>query len=223
MAQSLTDVQLDEPEPNGPAWHTLVSLLLVIHWFCVFVVLSANFFRSALQEDLVRVLRPYTRLLNFDPNFARFHLTHGSEDDDDHFVEVVSPDAPDEPVARYPQRNHLPGGEPRHRYQALASVLGFFSRREDDATCAELAKVIGAAAMSRDQLQRVVVRCRWHRAQPLELDRADGTNPADPNAPAYFETVYEADVWIAEDGSTQVLKKSSRREVAPATRNGSSS
>ena len=222
MVRASSDSPLNAPEPNGAAWHTIVSLLLVMHWFCVFVVLSANFFRSALQEDLVRVLRPYTRLLNFDPNFTRFYLTHGSEDDDDHFIEVVSPDAPNEPVARYPQRDRWRGSEPRRRYQTLASVIAFFASREDDATCAEMAKVIGAAVMSRENLSRAVVRCRWHRAQPLELDRADGTNPADPDAPAYFDTVYEADVWVAEDGSTQVLKKSSRREVAPATRNGSS-
>jgi hypothetical protein len=53
-------------------------------------------------------------------------------------------------------------------------------------------------------------------SQPLDLAGLRPGFPRDnPAASEYDVTVYEADVWLDEDGQTQVLKRAGRAEVAP--------
>jgi hypothetical protein len=196
---------------------TIVSLLLFVHLFCLFVVLSANLVPSPLQRQLVSAVATYARLLNFDPNFTRYHLTHGVEDDDDHFVEVSLAESPDAPLARLPAVG-LRSGLRSRRYQTLAAALAFYASREVDSVSAEFAKAIGAYVIRQHNASRVVVRCRWHRSLPLAPEQQGASGSSDPFDASLYETVYEADVWLEPDGSVQVLKKSSPREVAPAVR-----
>ncbi len=199
---------------------TIVSLLLFVHLFCVFVVLSANLVSSPLQRQLVAAVAIYAQLLNFDPNFTRYHLTHGAEDDDDHFVEVSLAESPDAPLVRLPAVG-LRSGLRCRRYQTLAAALAFYANREVDAVSAEFAKAIGAYVVQQHNVSRVVVRCRRHQSLPLAPEQQGARGSSDPFDPSLYETVYEADVWLAPDGSVQVLKKSSPREVAPAVREAS--
>lgn len=193
----------------------IISLLLFIHCFCITVVLSANFIASPVQQRLISAFAPYVRSLNFDPQFTRFHLTHAEPEHDDQFIEVVLAESPETLVARFPKVGWSLSDRYR-RYHTLASALAFNANREFDSVSGEFARAIGAHVMQENDLKKVVVRCRWHRAQPLDPVGQGAQNPSDPNDEAYYDTVYEADVWIADDGSVQVLKKSSQREVAPA-------
>ena len=209
--------QTSEPTTSEEAKsHPVVSLLLLLHCFCITVVLSANFSPSELQVQLVDRIGAYTKLMNFDPNFTPYHLTSGQGDDGDHYLEVVDSNNPSRIVARLPGAG-WPGSPAHHRLQILADVVAFHATREMDNITGALAQSIGRHYLATEQNQdRVIVRCQARLTQPRQLDEQPGeVFPEDPNDPSYLETVYEADVWRAEDGSIQVLKRSAQSEVAP--------
>ena len=196
---------------------TLTTLLLVAHCFTIVVVLAANLKPSPLQSKLVSLVAPYARSLNFDPNFTPYHLTHGHIENDDHriVVDAAYAEGTDESARRSIELPDvgLRGGLRRRRYQVLGARIAYFANRELDTISAEFIKAIGTHFINAMEFDRAVITCRVHRAQPIELDRS---TPADPMADAYMEDVYAADVWLAEDDSVQLLKRSSTRESAPA-------
>ena len=195
--------------------HPIASLLLVVHCFCVAVVLSSNFSPSELQVQLVDRIGPYTKLLNFDPNFTPYHLTSGLPDEGEHYLEVVDASDSNRVVTRLPGSGWR-GTPSYHRFQTLADVVSFHATRELDSVTGALARSIGGHFLTDESgLERVIVRCHSRLAQPRRLEQPGAVYPEDPHDPSYLETVYEAEVWKADDGSIQVLKRSARREVAP--------
>ena len=70
--------------------------------------------------------------------------------------------------------------------------------------------------MRENKASRAVVRCVRRLSQPLDLTMLLPGFPKD-NATAreYDQLVYEADVWIDEDGEVQAERRSSQAEVAP--------
>jgi hypothetical protein len=196
------------PTLPSPLVRTLASLAIFIHLFCVLVVLSSNFAPSALQDRLVQVFAPYTRTLNLDPNFTPFHLTTGTPEDDFHLIEVETAEGQ---TTRFPADGwHV--SPAYHRYPRVAHVMAFSASAEMDQATAELAKSFGDHVLATTGSQRAIVRCKRHRTQPRILS---GSDPGDPLAPAYYSTLYEADVWIDSQAGAQVLKRSSKAEVAP--------
>jgi hypothetical protein len=217
------------PVDEGQATlRSVVSLLLFIHLFCVAVVLSAqspSFRRSRLQNDLVRVFAAYTQLLDFDPGFTPYYHTLGREVDDDTWLVVDLYASADQPVTaqsivksvRLPEGGSDWRGD-RRRYFRLAQQLAFSAgpEGENDDITGEIARSVGARLMRESQNRRAVVRCVRRLSQPLNLSTLNPGFPRDrPTDPAYDRMLYEADVWIDEDNQVQVLKRSSRAEVAP--------
>lgn len=198
----------------GETSRTVISFLLFVHCFCVFVVLSSNYVQSPIQQRAVALVAPYTRLLNFDPNFTRFHLTHAAEEHDDHVIEVTLPDSPDEPLVRLPDDGWR-GGDRFKRFQRLATAMAFAANREYDSVSGEYAKAIGDRVMAERDMDRVVVRCYRIPPRPMPGDGLEAESRESGQDRANYESIYEADVWMADDGTVQLLKKSSRREVAP--------
>jgi hypothetical protein len=209
----------------------IVSLLLFVHIFCVAVALWGNFQRSSIESRLLEVLAPYLRTLNLDPDFTRFYLVHGSQSDDDRFfeVEIVPEDAPGGKAADSPPASEaasgkivaLPesgirGGLARRRYFALSYVMGFYANPDVDneTVTGELAKAIGGAVLREEGATRGVVRCKHHMSQPRELRRLVAGFPADPHAPQYAVTEYEADVWFDDQGQVQVNPRIAALETA---------
>jgi len=76
-------------EKSGDAFRSVVSLILVVHLFCVAVALTSNLAPSPLQERLVTVLAPYLQLVNLDLNYTPYYLTHETSLDTDHWIEVL--------------------------------------------------------------------------------------------------------------------------------------
>lgn len=209
----------DQPAFPSQAVRTVLSLLLIVHLFCLFVVISSNMSRSPLQDRLVSRLSQYTRLLHLDPNYTTFHLTHAERVYDNHGIEVVlvKGDRQTETVSLTGIGRR--GGNRRQRYQSLGYVMAFFTYREDDTTIAEFAKAVGASVLRQHDVDKVLVRLRHHRPSPLQIPLAQReNNPDDPNAPQYYQTIYEAEVWIDKTGLPQLLKKSSAAEVAAPDR-----
>jgi hypothetical protein len=224
----MPSTQKPAPDSDNSVLRSVASLLLFIHLFCVAVVLLSNvpsMQRSRLERDLLRVFAPYTRLLRLDPELTPYYYTLGRPADDDAWlVAELYPDA-DQPVSAQTalETVQLPGGGTnllgeRRRWFRLAQMLATSAEPEveDDDVSAEIARSVGARLMRESGARRAAIRCVRRMSQPFNLAALNPGFPPDrPTDPAYDVTMYEADVWIDEDGQAQVLKRASRAEVAP--------
>jgi hypothetical protein len=204
---------------------SVISLVLFIHLFCVAVVLSSNFRRSRLQARLVSLFAPYTQLLCFDPDFTPYYFTLGRSSDDDTWLAIDLYADATQPVSGQPiaKSVRLHDGTSvwlgnRRRAMQLAQMVAAHADPEtenDDLTSA-IARPVGAWFIRATHNGRAVVRCVRRLSQPYNLSTLNAGFPADqPTAAAYDAILYEADVWIDEDGEAQVQKRVSRAEAAP--------
>lgn len=204
---------------------SLISLALCIHLFCVATVLASNFRRSPLLARLVSIFAPYTKLLHFDPEFTPYYYTLGRTLDDDTWLVVDLYASADQPVAqqKITRTIRLPEGgsnwlSNRRRAFQLAKLLAASAdpENENDDVTGEIARSVGGWAMGQSNNKRAVVRCVRRLSQPFDLATLNPGYPPDrPTDVAYDTAVYEADVWIDEDGQVQVQKRVSRAEAAP--------
>lgn len=217
---------MPQSEKDDNLWRSVVSLALVIHLFCVGVVLASNFRRSALQTRLISIFAAYTKSLHFDSDFTPYYYTLGRVSDDDTYLAIDLYASADLPVDRQEiaSSTRLPEGgsgwfENRRRAIQLAKLLAERAESESDTdqdVASELARSVGGYAMRQSGNQRAVVRAMRRLSQPYDLTSLNPGFPADkPTDPAYDMTIYEADAWIDEDNQVQVLRRASRAEVAP--------
>jgi hypothetical protein len=204
---------------------SVLSLLLVLHFACVFTVLASTYLRSELQVRLVNIFGPYTQLLGFDPgNAIPYFYTHGRTQDDDAVIQVDLYTSSDIPVAQQETAAQLslPADESPwlgNRAKAiglarLLAVIGDPDRDDDSANL--IARGVGRRAMNATGTKKAVVRCVRRLTQPLDLrSLLEGFPPNDPTAAEYDELIFEADVWIDEDGDVQVQRRAAAAEVAP--------
>lgn len=217
--------QPEQPAGVSDTLRSIISLVLFIHLFCLAVVLGSNFRRSELQARLVSVFAPYTQLLHFDPNFTPYYFTLGRSSDDDTWLAIdLYADAnlpvSDQPLVQTVKLHE--GASPwlgnRRRSFQLAQMLAASadSESENDDITSEIAKPVGVWLIRATKNGRAVVRCMRRMSQPYDLATLTPGFPADqPTGAAYDATLYEADVWIDEDGNPQVQKRVSRAEAAP--------
>jgi hypothetical protein len=214
--------------PSSPSdlVRSLLSLLLVIHFICVFTVLASTYLRSPLQARLVSIFGVYTEVLAFDPGrFTPFFYTHGRLRDEDAAFSLDLYPQGDLPVAQRPliKTVVLPDGGSnwlgeRRRTIMLARQLAYFADPEQDRDdlAAEIARGVGGRVMREHGARAAVLRCTRRLSQPLDLSTLLRDFPADnPTAPAYDELVYEADVYFDEDNEVQALRRQAAAEVAP--------
>ncbi len=205
----------DGGQPDREIVQSLISLVLFLHLFCVFILLSANLFPSALQWKLQRLFAPYAQLLNFDLNRTPFHLTHAALEDTDCRIEVLPVGADAKDPAQWhvlPDRGLL--GSPRYqRYQRLARLLAFFALYEDDDRAALVARAVAVHFLQTEELRPAQVRCRRHMPISREAILQGTADQRNPDAESTFEEIYRANVII--DGDTvDVLKVESASQVA---------
>jgi len=218
----------DGAPPSRPSdlTRSIVSLVLCIHFFCVFTVLASTYLRSSLQARLVSIFGVYTELLAFDPGqFTPFFYTHGRIRDDDATFSLDLYPAGEVPVAQRPliKTVLLPSGGAnwlgeRYRTIMLARQLAYFADPEVDRDdlAAEIARGVGSRMMREHGARAAVLRCTRRLSQPLDLSTLLRDFPPDnPTAPAYDELVYEADVFFDEDNEVQALRRQAAAEVAP--------
>jgi hypothetical protein len=218
---STTPPSIPDRGPSATLRST-VSLFLVIHFFCVLVVLAATNIPSRLQLRLVAIFAPYTELLALDPGpFSSLYLTHGGDDDEDAILVIDLYPSGELPVSQQQllKTVTLPsGGSPwlGERQRAIALARQLARDAEDDDLSAEITKPVGARVMRENNARRAVVRCVRRLSQPLRLETLYREFPADnPTAAAYDRVMYEADVWIDEDGRPQAQRRVAAAEAAP--------
>ena len=212
----------------GATLRSILSLLIVIHFVCVLTVLGSTHRRSRLQARLVGIFGPYTQLLAFDPGpgfFTPYFYTQARAEDED---AIITADLYADADRRVEEQERLatatlPEGGSRwladhRRAITLARQLAFYadSEIEADELSGEIARAVGARLMREHGARRSVVRCTRRLSQPLDLSTLfAGFPPDDPKAAAYDQILYEADVWIDEDGEVQVQKRVAAAEAAP--------
>lgn len=220
------------PRSSGPPSATtqqIISLLLVIHFFCVFVALSsytalATYTRpSALQERLRDLLAPYSRTLLIAPSLAPYHLTHynplsgAGEVDDEVYLEltVTSPAGEARAVDLANFGSSFP--DDQARFRTYAKNMAFYLSREaaGEIEFSEFARAAASYGLRQLDTDVGVLRLKRHISQVRLLEDKDpeySDNPADAR---YILTLYEADVVLADDGEVQLIKRAGRGEVAP--------
>jgi hypothetical protein len=202
--------------------------VLVLHLVCVAVVLASNFRRSVLQSELVRIFACYTQLLDFDPQFTPYYYTFGRPSDDDAIFVVDLYASGEKPAASQPlvKTVRLPEAgsnwlEGRRRYLQLAKLMALYAdpENENDDITSEIARAVASQLMRESGNGRAVLRLVRRESQPPPLVPLNAGYPENaPGDPAYDTRVYEADVWLDEDGA-QVQRRLSAAEVAPRQNN----
>ncbi len=230
MASPAKPAAADAPEPAAagpnPTLRSILSLLIFIHFFCVFVVLSSTFRRSPLQSRLVAIFGPYTQLLAFDPGFfTPYYYTQGQTSDDDAVIVADLYAEADRPIEQLEKMKTvtLPDGgsrwlADRRRAIALAQLMASYADPENEADelSGEIARGVGSRLMKENGAKRVALRCVRRLSQPMNLSTLFANFPPDnPEAPQYDEVLYEADVWLDEDSEVQVQRRVAQAEAAP--------
>lgn len=212
---------------------SVLTLAILIHFICVGVVLASNLRRSDLLVRLVDLFGVYTKTLNFDPDFIPYHYAtkhDGMREGDDCFFEVDVYSNPSVPADRqdrkalavFPQQESR-YGEERKRIFSLARTMamnvppsGPGEREptpEEDVAAAAIARGVAQRALLLEGGKRGVIRLVRRQGQPLDLSLLnEELPPDDPQAPEYQTAIYTADVWLTEEGETELVK----RAISPA-------
>jgi hypothetical protein len=194
---------------DSPAWRNVVSLLLFAHLFFVFVALGSNYARSGLTDSLLNRFAVYCRLFNFDLDFTPYHLTHGTDADVDHRIEVLPQNVEDWTVL---PSSGFPGSDSYKRYQRFAAIWAYHSANEGEP--AVFAQAVGNHFSRQRDISPRQIRCRKHFQQPRE-DLAGGTAAQrDPNDPMRFAVAYAANAIVNSDGSVDVVRVEETGQVA---------
>jgi hypothetical protein len=206
----------EEGLPQGGI-RTALTMAILAHVFFVLVAVGSNFAPSGLQLRILNRFQPYTRLLNFDLDFTPYHLTHGTEIDVDHRIEVlpqgkVASNASDWIVL--PPRMFR-GCDSYKRYQRLASTWAYQATNEGQP--ALFAQAIGTYFARQQHIPPQQIRCRRHFLQSrdeLTQGTAARRNPLDPS---YFAVVYAANAIVSDNDYVEVVRIDDASQVAQPT------
>jgi hypothetical protein len=213
--------------PSGrtcsPGVQQFVSLVLILHLFCVLVALTSYTQRSPLQDRLLSVLAPYTRTLDIAPTVAPYHytqydaLTGDGDLDDEIYIEIDIENAAGEREKHHLDQLGFGFPDAHKRYSSYAREMAFYVTETGggDTELGEFAKSVTRYALTELGADAGVLRLKRHISQPRALVNLREGFPQDPLAVEYERVLYEADILLADDGEPQVIKREGRGEVAP--------
>ena len=206
----------EEGHPHSGV-RTLLTLAILVHTFFVAIAVASNFAPSNLQYQILFRFRPYTRLFNFDLDFTPYYLTHATEADVDHRIEVLpqgkSASTSGDWIVLPPPM--FRGCDSYKRYQHLASTWAFEAVNGGEP--AVFAQAIGTHFARERKTPPQQIRCRRHFLQSQQ-DIIQGT-PArrDPNDPSFFAVVYAANAIVSDNGYVEVVRIDEASQVAQPT------
>lgn len=210
---------------SGEAFRSVVSLALVIHFFCVLVAMTcvAEPY-SPFQARLRYVLWPYTQLLAFDLDNEPYYLTSyvdpGVEAEEffdphaDFRVEILPAEKDPADDSNWISLSEVGwnGGERNRRYRRLATIMNAVS--EDKTAVSLLVQGVGNDYYARTGELPQKIRVRAHLPQPRSWIDSPNTDRLDPDAPAYFRAVVGYNVTGLLDGEVAVSEEISAAEAA---------
>jgi hypothetical protein len=173
----------DGSSSSPDAARSVVSVLLAIHLFVVFIVLASHVSPSTLQSRVLGLFSAYVDPLNFDLSSggrsdARYYLTRTTTGDfpAELVIEVQGEAADTKLVLPSPDRSWGPAAR---REQALVSVYAELSSNEDLAPI--LSNSIGGSVMAHYEAERASIVCRraeLRESTPRENTQSSGFMPA---------------------------------------------
>lgn len=202
------------PDDLPPVWRSILSLFLFMHLFLAAIAVASNLAPAAWQMQVLSRFRMYTRLLNFDLNGARYHLTHATEVDVDHRAEVLPAGAEASDAGQWLV---LPGGgwrgtESYQRSQRLAWRWAAEAQYEGDP--ALYAQALGTYFVRQRGVEPAQLRCRRHFLQSQEEVTSGTAARRNPEDPSFFTTVYAANAIVSESGLVEVVRIDDVGQVA---------
>lgn len=206
-----------DPQPLSSNARSILSLVLIAYLFGLWVLLSCplgNEYMSGLHKRLGGLYQAVMgESLAISVTGSPYYIHSGEPFSDDHLlmIELTEGERAGETVTINDQ--FASGSQAQQRLRLLAIYIALQVRIGEDAPPAQFAKSLAAHTFQESGATRGVFRLRRHMFQPMDL-AAGAAEDADDAS--YFETVYEADVWLDRDGQVQVLKRSSLEHVAPA-------
>lgn len=218
---TMKDNSSDEADASSTAgmpeeWvRAVLSIVIFIHLFCVAIAVAANYGRSALEANLLRILAPYSETFFLDLAFTQYQLTDGFPDHDD-FLEIQPTTETFQPQGDpvRPDRGFR-GSLALRRYQALARRAGQMGGEEGtDGFLGQIVRGVGGGMLKEQGWTHCIVRVRRRATRVMDpLRQQAAENPDDPS---YYSTVYEANVWL--DGNEVLLsKREASSQSAPAS------
>lgn len=202
----------------GETMRSVLSLALFIHLFIVALCLSASYTPSSLQQRLGSIFRPYTELLHLRIQGEALYLTHATQLDVDHRLEVL-PAGADPAVTDSWQSiaRGSRGGERYTRYQRLADAMAYF-QEDEEVTATIAAGVARNYAAQGEPIDQI--RCRQHKLQSWDAIDSTVAGVRDPNDPMYFADIYEANVLTIAPDRIRIVKRSDPALESAPTRGG---
>jgi hypothetical protein len=193
----------------------LVSGLIIVHLFFVATAMLASHGRSRLTERILSRFAFYTELLNLDLNldFAWYHLTHATEFDVDHRIEVLPKGADETANWLVLPADTFRGSESYKRYQRLGRHFAILA--EEDGDAGRIARSVAEHFLHAKATEPAQVRCRRHLLQDWEVMDGGTAEERDPNSETYFRVPYAADCIVLSNGRVDVIKVEERGRVAP--------
>lgn len=193
-----------------PVWRHFISGVIAFHFALLWMAMAGNISSSPLQNALRTGFRPYVQFLHLDPDLKPLHFTHADVADTAHLIEWNDDAAGQgewQPLAR-PARGTLA----RQRMLNLGQVLAAYVESENQTEAAEIAKTLAEYVHH----QGVPVRRIRLRRQLLQdsLELRQAAPARSPGDPAFFRTLFEANVIITEQGEALINKVDATMETA---------
>lgn len=228
MASAKSSRPGDNPDTKQPSevFRSVVSLVLFIHFFCVFVGMTcvAEPY-SPFQARLRYVLWPYTQLLAFDldnePYFLTDYVDPGAEAEQftdpyaDFRVEVLPAEKDPADEDNWVSLNDTgwKGGERNRRFRRLATIMNAVS--EDKTAVSLLAQGVANDYYARHDELPQKIRVRLHLPQPRSWIDSPNKDRLDPDGPAYFRPVVSFNVTgLLSDGKVGLSEEIDAAEAA---------
>ena len=214
----------DSATPSDETVRSLVTLFLVLHLFCLFVAFWSSVSPSPLQVRLLSVIRPYTRLLNFELPYSQYNLTHATDIDVDHRIEVLAAEKEETDLKGWivlPDAGSR-AGERYKRYQRFARQMARYNQLSSvfpdmAALASKLAQDTAANFVHQREIKPKEIRCRQHFLQPMDAITSGTKDERNPNSATFLRIPYAANVIVDDRGNVNVVKIDTAAEVAPPT------
>lgn len=212
----------DGSVPLKKSTQSIVSILVVIHLFCLSICFASVLPTSELGARLLTIFSPYLQFMHFDLDYTPIYMTRETLNEDtmpvfserEYLIEYL-PEGADEtdPDAWIQIDDRFVVASSSQRVARLAATAGFFS--EEDAVVSRFVRDIARYLRSQQGIAAHKIRIRQHLPVPREryFVNARAELP-DPNDEAFYRTSYTGLVVIGRDGGVDIMKDAPRSETA---------
>lgn len=207
----------------GRAAQSTISVVLVIHLFCIAICFLSVLPTSDLGARLLSVFSPYLQFMHFDLDYTPIYLTRETLNNDtlgtygerEFTIEYLPADGDETDPEAWVRVDEVISSWPgsRQRFARYATTSAFFV--DDEGIVSRFVREVAKYLILQEKIDVAKVRIRQHRPVPRERYYVDISREIpDADASIYFSTRYTALVVVDENGVVDVLKDADRSETA---------